>query len=182
MSKFEILEERLTEFPLVEYGFLKADQVEFLDRVRMVCRDHCPQYGKSWACPPAVGTVDECRERCNQYKDVMIFSTMVEVNDITNMEETLATREGHEEVTRGIAALIRELYGPCQPLSTESCAVCEKCAYLSGHPCVHPDRMIPCVESYGILVTDLAEKAGMTFMEDYNTVIWFSAIFLNMDE
>ena len=42
--------------------------------------------------------------------------------------------------------------------------------------------MIPCVESYGILVTDLAEKAGMTFMEDYNTVIWFSAIFLNMDE
>ena len=178
----EALEARLMEFPLVEYGFLKAEEVEFIDRVRTVCREHCPQYGRSWACPPAVGTVDECRERCRQYSDVIIFSTMAEVNDITNMEETLATREGHEVVTREIAAVIREMFGPCQPLSTESCAVCETCAYLSGRPCVHPERMIPCVESYGILVTELAERAGMTFMEDYNTVIWFSAIFFHLGE
>lgn len=179
MATREELIERLADFPLVEYGFLKFEEVEFVERVRTVCREHCPQYGKSWACPPAVGTVEECRERCSRYRDVMIFSTMVEVNDITNMEETLATREGHEEVTRGIREVVRELFGECQALSTESCAVCEKCAYLSGHPCVHPERMIPCVESYGIVVTELAERSGMTFLQDYNTVIWFSAIFYN---
>lgn len=176
MTKREELEERLAKFPLVEYGFLKADQVQFLERVRTVCRENCPQYGKSWACPPAVGTVDECRERCRAFTDVMIFSTMVQVQDITNMEETLATREEHEEVTRAVREVFREIYGECLFLSTESCAVCSKCAYPEGS-CRHPERMIPCVESYGILVTDLAEKAGMTFFEDYNTVVWFSAVF-----
>ena len=45
-------------------------------------------------------------------------------------------------------------------LSTESCAQCETCAYPHG-PCRKPERMFPCVESQGILVTDLCEKYGM---------------------
>ncbi len=175
-NKREELEERIAALPLVEYEFLKTDQVEFLDRVRTVCREECPQYGTSWACPPAVGTVDECRARCQAYTDVMIFSTMAEVRDITDMEETLATREGHEEVARSLREILRELFGDCLILSTESCAVCAHCAYPAA-PCRHPERMLPCVESYGILVTDLAEKAGMTFFEDYNTVVWFGAAF-----
>ena len=46
-------------------------------------------------------------------------------------------------------------------LSTESCAICESCAY-PGAPCRHPDRMFPCVESFGILATALAERCGLT--------------------
>ena len=36
--------------------------------------------------------------------------------------------------------------------------------------------MYPCVESHGILVTDLAEKHGIDFMSG-NIVTWFSLIF-----
>ena len=60
-------------------------------------------------------------------------------------------------------------------LSTESCAICEKCAYPDA-PCRHPDRMFPCIESYGILVTELAEKNGITFMGGSGLVTWFSLI------
>lgn len=175
-SKREELEARIAELPLLEYGFLKTDQVEFLDRVRTVCREECPQYGTSWACPPAVGTVDECRVHCQAYTDVMIFSTMTEVQDITNLEETLATRESLEVIARALREILQGLFGDCLMLSTESCAVCAHCTYPDA-PCRHPERMLPCVESYGILVTDLAEKAGMTFFEDYNTVVWFGAAF-----
>ena len=59
-------------------------------------------------------------------------------------------------------------------LSTEACAICQKCAYPDA-PCRHPDRMFPCVESQGILVTDLAEKHGLDFMNG-NIVVWFSLI------
>ena len=59
-------------------------------------------------------------------------------------------------------------------LSTESCAICDKCAYPDG-PCRHPELMFPCVESQGILVTDLAEKCGMEFFNG-NTVTWFSVL------
>ncbi len=178
MSKQEEFEARLLELPIVEFGYLKADAVEFVDRVRKVCQEYCPQYGKSWACPPAVGTVDECRKRCQQFSDFFVFTTVAEVADISDMEETLATREGHEEVTRQVRDIFREIYGDCIVLSTESCAICSRCTY-PNQPCRHPERMLPCVESYGIVVTDLAEKAGITFFADYNTVVWFSAVFFN---
>lgn len=47
---------------------------------------------------------------------------------------------------------------------------------LPGCPMRHPDKMFPCIESYGILVTDLAEKYQITFMNGGNVVTWFSLI------
>ena len=170
------LEQELLQYPILQYAFLKTGQVSFPDRVRTICRQECPQYGTSWSCPPAVGTVEECRQRCEKFTDVFVFSTIAEVADITNMEETLATREEHEEVTRQVTALFREKFGEALTLSTESCAICRECSYPNA-PCRHPDKMFPCVESYGILVTDLAEMGGRDFMNGANVVTWFSVIF-----
>jgi len=64
-------------------------------------------------------------------------------------------------------------------LSTESCAVCEKCAILDGQPCRLPQRMHPCVESQGIVISDLAEKHGIPFIYGGNIVTWFSLILYN---
>lgn len=61
-------------------------------------------------------------------------------------------------------------------LSTEACAVCAHCSWPDA-PCRHPDRMFPCVESHGIVVTDLAERAGVDFYAEGNLVTWFSLIF-----
>ena len=60
-------------------------------------------------------------------------------------------------------------------LSTEACAICEQCAYPGG-PCRHADKMYPCVESHGILATEIAEKYGIDFF-DGKIVTWFSIIF-----
>ena len=57
----------------------------------------------------------------------------------------------------------------------EACAHCRRCAYPHA-PCRHPDRMFPCVESHGILVTDLAERHGIDFLAGNNLVTWFSLI------
>ena len=53
--------------------------------------------------------------------------------------------------------------------------ICKTCSYPDA-PCRHPDRMFPCIESYGILVTDLAEKNWITFMSGSGLVTWFSLI------
>ena len=58
----------------------------------------------------------------------------------------------------------------------EACAICEQCAW-PDEPCRHPDRMFPCVESHGILVTDLAERRGIDFLAGSNLVTWFSLLF-----
>lgn len=170
-----LLERQLSELPLFQYEFLNADELVFTERVRHICESECPMYGKTWACPPAVGSVAECRARCLAFEKLLMISTVTEVQDSANLEETLATRADHEAVTHQVAALIQAQGCETMTLSTEACAICARCSYPDG-PCRHPDQMYPCVESYGILVTDLAEKHGMEFFNG-NIVTWFSLIF-----
>lgn len=171
----ELLEQKLCELPIVQYEFFKTEELVFTERVRYVCETECPQYGKSWACPPGVGTVEECKARCVSYPNGLLITTMTEVRDIADIDETLATRPGHEEITRLANALVREQGVETYVLSTESCAVCEKCSYPDA-PCRHKEKMYPCVESHGILVTELAESYGIEFQAGANVVTWFSLI------
>ncbi len=169
------IEERLSELPLAQYAWIRPEELEFSEQVRYICETECSRYGTSWACPPAVGTVEECRRKCLSFEEGFLFTTFSEVADIADLEETLACRTEHEEITRQVCESFRERGLAVTALSTESCAICETCAYPEG-PCRHPDRMFPCVESYGILVTDLAEKHEIEFMYGGNVVTWFSLV------
>ena len=170
------LEEQLADFPLYQYEFVSTSELMFTDRVRYICSAECPMYGKSWACPPAVGEVEDCMEKCRRFDNLLMISTITEVSDIADIEETLATRAPHEEITRQIHALVQSQCEETMVLSTEACAHCEQCTYPDA-PCRFPDRMYPCVESYGILVTALAEKYDIDFQAGGNLVTWFSLIF-----
>ena len=64
------LEKGLAELPLLGYFFIDPRKLEFSDRVRTVCREECPRYGKTWACPPAVGTVENCRCKCTAFENL----------------------------------------------------------------------------------------------------------------
>ena len=169
------LEAQLASFPLYEYAFIRTDELVFADRVRWICEHECPMYNTTWACPPAVGSVEACKRRVREFDEGLMIATITEVSDIANIEETLLTRAPHEQITRDILALVRQQASKTLTLSTEACDICEKCAYPNA-PCRHPDRMFPCVESHGILVTDLAERHGIDFLAGSNLVTWFSLI------
>ncbi|MDO4370741.1 MAG: DUF2284 domain-containing protein [Clostridia bacterium] len=171
----DFLDAKLAELPLYQYAYIKTADLLFSDRVRWICEHECPMYGKTWACPPAVGSVEECKTRCLQYPDALLIATITEVNDIANIEETLSTRAPHEKITRSVVKLVAPMVEDYMVLSTEACAICDHCAYPSA-PCRHPDRMYPCVESHGIIVTDLAEKTNIDFYAEGNLVTWFSLI------
>ncbi|MBQ8971464.1 MAG: DUF2284 domain-containing protein [Clostridia bacterium] len=172
----EWLEAQLAELPLYQYEFIRTQELSFSQRVRYVCETECPMYGKSWACPPAVGTVEACKEKCLSYPYALMISTITEVEDIANIEMTLATRADHEAITRKVHALVRTQSDQTMALSTEACAICAHCTYPNA-PCRHPEHMYPCVESHGILVTDLAERYNIDFLAGGNLVTWFSLIF-----
>ena len=171
-----IIEHELADLPILQYGLPDVGKIRFTDRVRHVCETECPQYNTSWSCPPAVGSVSECEQRCRKFRHCFVFSTVAEVNDTARMEETLPTRMVHEEITAKAADAFKQHYGEVLVLSTESCELCPECSWPAS-PCIHPDRMFPCVESYGILVTDLAEQCGMEYQNGLNAVTWFSVIF-----
>ena len=170
-----LLERQLAQLPIVQYEFFPTSELVFSEKVRTICRTQCPQYGKSWACPPAVGPVDACKSHCLSYPNALLITSLAEVSDIADMKATLATREDHEALTRQVNALFHTQGIETFVLSTESCAICDHCAYPGG-PCRFPEKMFPCVESQGILVTALAEKFGIDFQAGGNLVTWFSLI------
>ena len=170
-----ILEAQLAELPVAQYEFFDTEELEFSQRIRTVCEIECPRYGKTWACPPGVGSVEECKARCLSYPRGLLISSLTEVSDIADIEACLATRGPHEELTHQVIDLMKaqglEVYG----LSTESCALCENCSYPDS-PCRHREKMLPCVESHGIIVTALAEKYGVVYDYGGNIVTWFSLL------
>lgn len=177
MMDKEKLEQELSQLPLYFYTFLTPESLEFSERIRYICTAECPMYGKTWACPPAVGEVTQCQNQCLQYRNCLLIGTVAEVTDIANIEETLATRPAHEELTNLVRDLFRQQGVEPYVLSTEACSVCEKCAWPEGKPCRHPDRMHPCVESHGINLIPTLEENGLEFQYGENIVTWYSLLF-----
>ena len=170
-------EEFIAQYPVYEYRMLDPKELKTEERVRIICRQECQRYGTTWACPPAVGALEECAGRIHSYDNAVLFSSVAEVSDVLNMEEMLATRRAHEDLTGEIAAFLEKEGFETYTLSTESCDICEHCAYPEA-PCRFPEKMHPCLESHGIIVSELAEKFSMDFTLSPTEILWFSLIFL----
>ena len=177
MLNKDLLESQLAELPLYVYEFIDPAELEFSERVRWICEHECPMYGQTWACPPGVGSVSECACKCKSYVNCLVISTITEVEDISSITETLATRPEHEAITNEVGELLRQQGVEPYILSTEACALCERCAYLDGQPCRYPEKMHPCVESHGINVVPIMEQCGLEFQFGQNVVTWISLLF-----
>lgn len=176
MLDLEKFEEFISQYPIYEYRIISAGEIKAEERVRTVCREECERYGTTWACPPAVGTLEECRNTIYRYPYGIFFSSVAEVSDIMNMEELLSTRKEHERLTDLVSAYLTKEGRSNFVLSTESCDICESCTYLQGTPCRFPDKMHPCLESYGIVAAEIVEREHMEYQLGGNTVLWFSLV------
>ena len=174
-----LLEQQLAELPLYVYVYIDPAKLEFSPRIRWICENECPMYGKTWACPPGVGEVPACKAKCGGYEHCLMIGTIVEISDIANIEEGLATRGDHEAITNQVRDLMRQQGVEPYILSTEACAVCDRCAYLDGEPCRYPEKMHPCIESHGINVIPTLEENGLDFQYGANIITWFSLLFFN---
>lgn len=173
----ELFEQQLSQLPLYSYAWIDPRQLEFNQRIRWICEHECPMYGKTWACPPGVGTVEYCAGKCRSFDNCLMIATITEVEDIADIQQTLATRPEHEEVTNQVGAFMEEQGVKPYILSTEACAICQRCAIEDGRPCRHPEKMHPCVESHGINIIPVLEEQGICFQYGENVVTWISLLF-----
>ena len=176
----ELLMEKLSELPLYIYDFIDPKELEFNNRIRWICENECPMYGKSWACPPGVGSLNQCKGKCLVHENCLLISSIVEVDDIADMEETLATRPDHEALTNEVADIMRSLGADPYILSTEACTVCEKCAILDGEPCRFPEKMVSSMEAYGMLVLEICKRNGLTYYYGADKMAYTSCFLLKM--
>lgn len=177
MTYQEIIEEFIYDYPILEFYYLNREELIFSDKVRYICEHECNHYGKSWACPPAIGSVEDCIKECEPYEHVFLFSTVAQVPDNLNFEACLGARKDHEELTLTLREKFRERFGDVLALST-GCMVCETCAYPEA-PCRHPEKRLSTIESHGILIMQTAESMGICYDCGNDCVTYFSLIFFN---
>ena len=171
------LEARLAQLPIAQYAFFRPQDLPFSGRVRTVCEAECPRYGKSWSCPPAVGSVEACKARCLACDEGLVIVTLAEVADPADMAQGLATLPAHEAVTRKVAALLESQGGSVLTLGARSCAACKECTYPAAS-CRRPEQMFPCVEGFGIVVSALAERCSIEADYGNNVLPWFSVFLI----
>ncbi len=172
----EKIESFIKKFPVYQYAFLSTEQVEFSDKMRLFCKRSCPHYGSSWSCPPATGKLDKCKEHCLRYTDLLLFSTVTEIPRAREKEKKIEAQIEHEKLTRLINNHMRDLGYLTYVLSSSFCKHCSKCSFPKDY-CRHPEEMIPCIESHGIVVADLMEKCDMDYYMGERLQLMFSLIF-----
>ena len=158
------------------FGILPSSRIAFDPEVRKICEGNlCRLYGKTWACPPAVGTDAQCRARCLSYEKALVFHAVYSLEDPFDYE---GMQRGHRE----FKALCDRLYFLAKKhlpefllLSNEGCNRCQTCTYPKS-PCRYPEMLFPSLEGYGIYVSELAARASLSYNNEPNTVTYFGML------
>ncbi|OGP96905.1 MAG: hypothetical protein A2157_02535 [Deltaproteobacteria bacterium RBG_16_47_11] len=139
---------------------IKTSQIVVAQWVRLKCRYGCDHYNTNWCCPPATVTVQEAKEILREYKSAMLLTgETIHPHFYTNN-----TRKRRRQVQfwKGTVAIERELfllgYHKAFGLTSESCALCKKCAYPDN--CLFPKEKRPSVESFSIDIFETLRRIG----------------------
>ncbi|MDR3239466.1 MAG: DUF2284 domain-containing protein [Clostridiales bacterium] len=178
----EKLLKRIEGAGVYEYGLVNPSEIEYRQMIRDICAGNtCRQYGMTWACPPAVGTVEECRNRCLQYNTMLVFTGVFRLEDVFDWEGMLRGLKDFKEIARNVDAAVKPYLKNYLVLSNEGCGACESCTYPDA-PCRFPEQLHHSIEGYGILVSELAKQTAVKYNNGKNSVTYFGALLFNNTE
>lgn len=143
--------------------------IVFDGRTILKCMFGCSDWGKGCTCPSKDGFLKpwEFETLLRKYKNVLI---------IHSHEKKAAQKASY--------AVEREAFldGDVFAFSMSDCALCEKCAGLTGEPCRNVRQARPAFHSVGIDVFGTAAKLGLplkTLRDTDEEQNWYSAVWLD---
>mgnify|MGYP003586476526 CR=1 FL=1 len=161
---------------IFEHGIVSTDQIVFSKQARDFCeRNVCRNYGTTWACPPAVGSMEACVQICLSNRLVLVFSAKYDMVDSFDFDGMMVAHKKFKTVCDKLYEVLLQESRDFILLSNESCIRCNECNYPAS-PCRFPDLLFPAVEGYGILVSELAKSSGIHYSNGVNTVTYFGAV------
>ncbi len=162
-----------------ECGLIATASLRVYPEVRKMCeKNTCRGYGASWACPPAVGTLEECLARVQIYDSMLLFSCKYDLEDSFDYEGMMAGMQQFREMAAALNATLSFQLSDFLLLANEGCGKCKSCTYPNA-PCRFPDTLHPSLESYGFMVSELASLAGIRYINGQNTVTYFGGLCFN---
>ena len=99
----------LQQTGIYQYGLIETKQIIFSKEVRSLCEGNvCRNYGKTWACPPAVGTFDECKEKCLKYDMALVFSAKYNLEHSFDYKGMMFGHNEFKKVCDKLADLVKD--------------------------------------------------------------------------
>lgn len=176
MNIENLLKEAATNSGFTEYGLIKTKDLRFYPEIRQICEGNsCRNYGRSWACPPAVGSLEECLQKVLQYENMLLFSQKFELEDSFDFEGMTNGLHSFKSTVDRFADHVRPVINDVLILSNEGCGRCKDCTYPDA-PCRFPDRLYPSLEGFCFIVSELAGQAGIRYNNGPDTVTFFGAV------
>ena len=153
--------------------------IQFNDDFRKLCEQNsCGSYNKNWMCPPAVGPINDLKEKVLEFTHGLLFQTVHPIARSLDWKGMLAGGVNHTKIFRKILERMKNNYTfkEILPLNAGPCTYCEKCAYLTGEECRFPDKAVSSVEANGIDVMALVKASGIPYNNGKNTVSYVALI------
>ena len=159
-----------------EFAVLPTSQIPFSMEVRKICEGNsCRSFGKRWSCPTARGSYEDGVRECLSYKNLIVFNTCYPIEDSFDLEGMETAMRDFKKVCDRVQDIVQAKRRRFLILSNESCFRCRECTY-PDNPCRFPERLQPSIEGFGILVGELAKRAGIRYHNGTNTVTYFGGV------
>ncbi|SHH71082.1 DUF2284 domain-containing protein [Desulfosporosinus lacus] len=167
-----------------QLAIIAKEDIQFNKDFRLQCEQNsCGSYNKNWMCPPAVGSIDELKEKALKFKQGLLFQTVYQLEDSFDYEGMQEGIEEHTKILRKVLDNIKSTgaFKEFLPLNVGPCTYCGRCAFLDSQECRFPEEAVFSVEACGIDVMALEKSCGMSYNNGKNTISCISLILFNLD-
>lgn len=179
MDRCEEIRQLLLGMGYTEAGYLPKEKRVLMPEVLGMCeKNTCRCYGTNWACPPAHGSLEECRKRVESYENMLLFSKKYDLEDDLDYEGMVAGAADFRVIADKLHDELDKIMTGFEILTNGGCRKCAKCTYPDA-PCRFPERLHPSLEGTGFMVSMIAKDAGMRYINGKDTVTYFGAILFN---
>lgn len=158
-----------------QVGYIKQEDISYYDWVRAECqKNKCGYYKKNWACPPGVGSLEDCIKACKAYDRAMIFTGKYPLRREIDFKSMMKGAKLFKESCEELKTLLQDRLDSFLIFTAGACHICPQCSYPD--PCKFPNRLIPSLESMGINVSELVRKAGVSYAEEALSIIYIGLV------
>lgn len=156
-------------------GILNPATLKVNEMVRDTCASgRCNAYGHNWTCPPACGTLEECKKRMEKYQRGILLQTVGKLSKTIDTKGYMETEKNHKEHLLAFTKEIRKTYPSALCLGAGGCRICKQCAYPDA--CRYPDKAISSMEAYGLFVTQVCRDNHMEYYYGPKTIAYTACV------
>ena len=152
---------------------LKPETLKPRLEVRDACsEDKCKSYNKSWSCPPACGSLEDCEKKLALYSQGLLLQTTGKLEDSLDYESMERIGKDHNKNVNLFSFSLTEFRkqgNNILVLGSGPCTRCNPCKYPDA-PCCCGESMIISMEAFGLVVSDVCKANNMAYYHGPNTI------------